>query len=136
MTRDADSHAEEDKKKREAIENKNRLDSMIYQTEKTINENREKIPVGVISEAEGVIAEAKKAVEAGDADQMTAQLENLTRVSHRIAEALYQQQAGSAAAGGEAGPQPGAATGGAATGSGTGTDDVIDAEYIDVDEKK
>ena len=136
MTRDADSHAEEDKKKREVIENKNRLDSLAYQTEKTINENREKIPVGVISEAEAVIAEAKKAVEAADADQMTAQLENLTRVSHRIAEALYQQQAGSAAAGGEAGSQPGGTTGGAATGSGAGTDDVIDAEYIDVDEKK
>jgi molecular chaperone DnaK len=132
MTNDADSHAEEDKKKREMIENKNRLDSMVYQTEKTINENREKIPVGVISETESVIAEAKKAIESNDAAQMTAQLENLTRVSHRIAESLYQQQSGGAAAGGEAGPQPGGATSGASS----GTDDVIDAEYIDVDEKK
>ena len=134
MTRDADSHAEEDKKKREGIENKNRLDSIIYQTEKTISENREKIPVGLISETETVIAEAKKVVEANDADQFTAQLENINRVSHRIAEALYQQQAsGATAAGGATDPGPGTAPG---TGAGGGNDDVIDAEYIDVDDKK
>ena len=134
MTRDADSHAEEDKKKREGIENKNRLDSIIYQTEKTISENREKIPVGLISETETVIAEAKKVVEANDADQFTAQLENINRVSHRIAEALYQQQAsGATAAGGATDPGPGTAPG---TGAGGGNDDVIDAESIDVDDKK
>jgi molecular chaperone DnaK len=139
MTRDADSHAEEDKKKREAIENKNRLDSMIYQTEKTINENREKIPVGLISETESVITEARKAVESNDSDQFTAQLENLNRVSHRIAEALYQQQASGAAdqAGATAGANDAAGAGGpgAKPGNASG-DDVIDAEYIDVDDKK
>ncbi len=136
MTTDADSHAEEDKKKRETIEDKNRLDSLIYQTEKTINENREKIPVGLISEAESVIAEAKKAVESNDGAQIKAQLENLNRISHRAAESLYQQQSGSAAAGSENGPQPGAAAGSGASGANPGTDDVIDAEYIDVDDKK
>jgi molecular chaperone DnaK len=132
MMRDADMHSEDDKRKREVIETKNRLDSLIYQTEKTITDNREKIPVGLISEVESAIAEAKKVVEANNGDQFQAQLENLTRVSHRIAEALYQQQAGGAAASDAAGA--GAQQSGGAAGK--AGDDVIDAEYIDVDEHK
>jgi molecular chaperone DnaK len=134
MMKDAESHADDDKRKREGIENKNRLDSMIYSTEKTISDNREKIPVGTISEAESAIAEAKKVVEANESDRFQSQLENLTRVSHRIAEALYQQQPGGAASeAAGAGAQTGGTTG--ASGS-SGGDDVIDAEYIDVDENK
>jgi len=131
MMRDADMHSEDDKRKREVIEIKNRLDSLIYQTEKTITDNREKIPVGLISEVESAIAEAKKVVEANTSDQFQAQLENLTRVSHRIAESLYQQQAGGAAsdAAGAGAQQSGGP-------SGKAGDDVIDAEYIDVDENK
>ncbi|MDX2033123.1 MAG: molecular chaperone DnaK [Blastocatellia bacterium] len=131
MMKDADAHADEDKRKREAIETKNKLDTMIYSTEKTIADNREKIPVGTISEAEGIIAEARKVVEANDSDQFQTHLENLTRVSHRMAEALYQQQASGAADAAGAGAQ--GTAGGA---SGASGDDVIDAEYIDVDEKK
>ena len=131
MMRDAEAHSEEDKRKREAIETKNRLDSLIYQTEKTIADNREKIPVGVISEVESAIAEAKKVVEANNSDQFQAQLDNLTRVSHRIAETLYQQQSSGAAsdAAGAGAQRPGGQ-------SGKAGDDVIDAEYIDVDENK
>jgi molecular chaperone DnaK len=134
MTRDADSHAEDDKKKREAIEAKNRLDSLIYATEKTINENREKVPVGVLSEVEAEIAEAKKAVESNDASQISVQLDKLTRASHKIAEALYAQQS---SGGGEGAAAAGAgAAGGSADAGNKGGDDVIDAEYIDVDENK
>lgn len=131
MMKDADAHADEDKRKREAIEIKNRLDSMIYQTEKTINDNREKIAVGLISEAEAIIAEAKKSVESNSTDEFQTQLDNLTRVSHRIAESLYQQQA---SGGAEADAQSQAA--GASSSGQSGNDDVIDAEYIDVDDKK
>jgi len=132
MMRDAESHSDEDKLKREAIENKNRLDTLIYQTEKTINDNREKIPVGVVSEAETIVADAKKVVEANESEQFQTQLENLTRVSHKIAEALYQQQT---SGGGE--PAADAAGAGAQEGGAKPSgDDVIDAEYIDVDENK
>ncbi len=132
MMRDAESHTEDDKLKREAIENKNRLDSLIYQTEKTITENREKIPVGTISEAETIIADARKVVEANESDQFQTQLENLTRISHRIAEALYQQQAS-----GDTAEAAGAGAQGQDSGSTPKSgDDVIDAEYIDVDENK
>jgi molecular chaperone DnaK len=133
MTRDADSHAEEDKRKRETIESKNRLDSLIYSTERTISENREKVPVGTLSEVEAAIAEAKKAVEANDPAQISVQLEKLTRASHKIAEALYQQQTSA----GQADAASAGAQGQAAGASGgKGGDDVIDAEYIDVDENK
>jgi molecular chaperone DnaK len=135
MMKDAESHSDEDKKRREGIEAKNRLDSLIYQTEKTISDNREKIAVGVISEAESAIADGKKAVESGDADLINAEYDKLTRVSHRIAESLYQStsSAGSAADAASAG-----ATGasGDASQPKSGNDDVIDAEYIDVDDKK
>src|SRR5262249_55176915 len=132
MMRDAETHSDEDKRNRETIETKNRLDSLIYQTEKTITENREKIPVGLISEVESTIAEAKKVVEANNSDQFQTQLDNLTSVSHRVAEAIYQQQpsgAASDAAGAGAQRQSGGS-------SGKTGDDVIDAEYIDVDENK
>ncbi|MGE0105096.1 MAG: molecular chaperone DnaK [Blastocatellales bacterium] len=132
MMRDAESHSDEDKLKREAIENKNRLDSLIYQTEKTINDNREKIPVGVVSEAETIVADAKKVVEANESEQFQTQLENLTRVSHKIAEALYQQQT----AGGEEPAADAAGAGAQDGGAKPSGDDVIDAEYIDVDENK
>ena len=140
MMRDAESHADEDKNKRDAIEAKNRLDSLVYQTEKTIVDNREKIPVGIISEVEAAIVEAKKVVETNDVAQINSQLEVLTRASHKLAESLYQQQA----AGGTPPPEDPSATGagagagaqsGGASGSKSG-DDVIDAEYIDVDENK
>ena len=136
MTRDADSHAEEDQQRRQAIENKNRLDSMIYQTEKTITDNREKIPVGLISDAESAITEARKVVDANQSEQYAAQLENLNRVSHRIAESLYQQQASGDATPNAPNPEAGAAGASAGASAATGSDDVIDAEYIDVDEKK
>ncbi len=133
MQRDADSHAEDDKRTREVIETKNRLDSLIYSSEKTIAENREKVPVGTLSEVEAAIAEAKAAVEANDPAQISVHLDKLTRATHKIAEALYQQQpvqGADAAAGAAAGAD------GAAGGAAKGSDDVIDAEYIDVDENK
>jgi molecular chaperone DnaK len=134
MMKDAESHSDEDKKRREGIEAKNRLDSLIYQTEKTIGDNREKIAVGLISEVESALTDARKAVEAGDTDAINNAYDKLTRLSHRIAESLYQTASDGGAAD--------AASAGAAGASGdtsqpkSGNDDVIDAEYIDVDDKK
>ena len=134
MMKDAESHSDEDKKRREGIEAKNRLDSLLYQTEKTITDNREKIPGGVVSEAEAAIADAKKAVESNDAEAINAEYDKLTSVSHRVAEALYQgASAGNAADAASAGAT--GATGDAGQAK-PGGDDVIDAEYIDVDDKK
>jgi molecular chaperone DnaK len=140
MMRDAESHSADDQRKREEIEARNRLDSLTYQVEKTFNENRDKLDAGAASEIEAALADAKKATEEGGAERMNEAFNRLQTASHKIAEALYQQQGASTGATGE-GEQASAA--GASSGqssqgsSGTGGDDnVIDAEYVDVDENK
>jgi molecular chaperone DnaK len=132
MMRDAESHSAEDATKREEIEARNRLDGLVYQMEKTLNENREKIGA-VASEVEAGIADAKKALEEGGVERMNNAFNSLQTVSHKMAEALYQQTA--SASPNEAGSQSSAA-GASSTGQTSGEDNVIDAEYVDVDENK
>ncbi len=131
MMRDAESHSAEDATKRDEIEARNRLDGLVYQMEKTLNENREKVSA-VAGEVETSIADAKKALEEGGVERLNNAFNSLQTVSHKMAEALYQQ---TGSAGGETTEQSSAA--GASTGSqGGGEDNVIDAEYVDVDEDK
>jgi molecular chaperone DnaK len=132
MMRDAESHAADDVKKREEIEARNRLDGLVYQMEKTLNDNREKVGA-VAGEVETAIAEAKKALTEGGVERMNEAFNQLQTASHKLAEALYQQTA-TAGAETSAGDQASAA--GASTAGGAGEDNVIDAEYVDVDENK
>ncbi|PYS88401.1 MAG: molecular chaperone DnaK [Acidobacteria bacterium] len=133
MMREAESHSAEDARKKEEIEARNRLDSLTYQVEKTFNENKEKLDGATSSQLEAAIADAKKALEEGGAERMNDAFNALQTASHKLAEALYQTQ-GSADAGGEQASAAGASsTGGTQTG---GEDNVIDAEYVDVDENK
>ena len=132
MMREADSHSTEDARKREEIESRNRLDSLVYQMEKTLNENREKVSA-VAGEVETAIADAKKALEEGGLERMNDAFNALQTVSHKMAEALYQQTG--SAPGGETAEQSTAA-GAASSGQTGGEDNVIDAEYVDVDEDK
>jgi molecular chaperone DnaK len=135
MMRDAESHAADDVKKREEIEARNRLDGLTYQMEKTLNDNREKVGA-VASEVESAIAEAKKALQEGGVDKLNEAFNNLQTVSHKLAEALY-QQTGTSGAGAATGDQASAAgASGASSAGGSGEDNVIDAEYVDVDENK
>jgi molecular chaperone DnaK len=127
MVSDAQMHAEEDRKRREEIEARNRLDSLVYATEKTFNENREKVAATDAATFEGALAEARKALEPGtSAAQMSEAAEKLQGVSHRLAEAIYK---GSASAGGPPPPDSGAP---GATGSAK-EEDVIDTEYVDTE---
>jgi molecular chaperone DnaK len=135
MMRDAESHSAEDVQKREEIEARNRLDSLVYQMEKTLNENREKVG-DVAGEVETAIADAKKATEEGGVQRMNDAFNALQTVSHKMAEALYQTASSSSTPGeGDQASAAGAANGPAAQGGG-GDDNVIDAEYVDVDENK
>lgn len=134
MMKDAESHSADDARKREEIEARNRLDGLVYQMEKTLSENREKVGA-VAGDVESAIAEAKKALAEGGVERLNEAFNQLQSASHKLAEALYQQapQPGAEAAGG--GEQASAA--GASSSSGTaGDDNVIDAEYVDVDENK
>jgi molecular chaperone DnaK len=134
MMKDAESHSADDARKREEIEARNRLDGLVYQMEKTLSDNREKVGA-VAGDVEAAIAEAKKALAEGGVERLNEAFNQLQTASHKLAEALYQQapQPGAEAAGG--GEQASAA--GASSSSGNpGEDNVIDAEYVDVDENK
>ena len=129
MVKDAEMHSDEDKKRREAIDMKNQADSMVYQTEKLLNENREKIPVADISTIEDALKKTKEAIESDDPENIKAAMEELTQASHKMAEVMYQQQAQQGA---PDGAQPGSETGGPQPGSEKKDDDVVDAEFEDV----
>jgi molecular chaperone DnaK len=132
MMRDAESHAADDVKKKEEIEARNRLDSLVYQMEKTLNDNREKVGA-VAGEVENAIAEGKKALAEGGADKLNEAFNQLQTASHKLAEALYQQ---TGATGTETPAEDQASAAGASNPGGAGEDNVIDAEYVDVDENK
>ena len=120
LVRDAESHADEDKKRREEIETKNQLDSLVYQVEKMLSENREKLAGGDVQSLENAIGEARKAMEQGDLETMRTATDNLQKASHKLAEMMYQQ------ASAQGGPDAGQGTP-----SGESKDDVIEAEVVD-----
>ena len=125
MVGDAQSHAEDDKRKRDEIEAKNRADSLIYTTERTLAESKEKLSATDVEEAEKALEAARKAVQEGGKEKIEAAVADLTKASHKLAESLYKQASGPGAAGGPGSP------GGSAPGGGPGGDDVIDAEVVD-----
>jgi molecular chaperone DnaK len=132
MMRDAESHAADDVKKKEEIEARNRLDGLTYQMEKTLNDNREKVGA-VAGEVETAIAEARKALAEGGVEKLNDAFNQLQTVSHKMAEALYQQ---TGTPGGETPTEDQASAAGASSSGNAGDDNVIDAEYVDVDENK
>jgi molecular chaperone DnaK len=137
MAKEADSHAAEDKAARESIEAKNQLDSMVYNIEKMLKEQGDKISGSERGDVENALADAKKALESNDKAQMEKARENLTAASHKLAEQMY--KAAQPAGGAQPGPTPGASAGPepGANGSGQKKDEgVIDAEYVDVEDKK
>jgi molecular chaperone DnaK len=137
MMRDAESHSADDVKKKEEIEARNRLDGLTYQVEKTFNENREKMEASAASEVEAAIAEAKKVTTEGDTEAMNNAFNRLQTASHKLAEALYQQTAASGETGtDDQASAAGASPGGQSSQTSGGDDNVIDAEYVDVDENK
>jgi molecular chaperone DnaK len=128
MVGEAQTHATDDAAKRKAIETRNKLDGLVYSTEKLVNENRAKLPESETKKVEEVLAEAKKALEEGAEDRMDALYERLTQASHQIAGVLYQAATAESGSGPARAPhEPSGGTGSAAD------DDVIDAEYVDVE---
>jgi molecular chaperone DnaK len=132
MAKDAEAHASEDKEKRDEIEARNALDGLVYNIEKMLKESGEKVQAADKSEVEGALADARKALDpSSSVADMRAAHDKLTQASHKLAEVLYKanaatagQGAPSAQADGTPGPEPKKDEG------------VIDAEYVDVDEKK
>ena len=141
MTKEAELHADEDRRAKDDIEIKNRADAMVYSTEKMLKENREKVAEADAKAIEAAIEEAKKAIQDGDSSKITAAVENLTKASHKLAEAMYRQTGSGAAGPSGAGPSGGGphdqAAGASAAGDGQGKPegDVIDAEVVDEGKK-
>jgi molecular chaperone DnaK len=137
MKKEADTHSAEDKARLGEVEARNRLDNLMYQTEKLIKENREKLAEPDVKATEEAIEEARRALSEGGIDKMNAAVEGLTKASHRVAESLYkaQQSTPGAAGGGAPGGQGNGGPSGSA-GHGPGQSDVVDAEFVDVDESK
>ena len=134
MVKNAESHAEDDRRKKEEIEARNRADNMIYSCEKLLRDNREKVGPAEAKSVEEAISKAKQALESGDVDRINASVEDLTQASHKLAEVIYQSaQAQPGPEGGQGGPT-GSAEDEAASSEDEG--EVIDAEYVDVDDKK
>jgi molecular chaperone DnaK len=124
MVKDAEVHASEDKKKRELIETRNQADGLIYTTEKAVKEHGEKVDEGTRKSIESALEDLKKAMEGDDSEAIKSKTEALAQASHKLAEVMYQQAQASTEGAGDA-----------SAGSGQ-TDDVVDAEFEEVDDKK
>jgi molecular chaperone DnaK len=136
MRTEAESHSEDDRRRFEEVEARNRLDGMVFHAEKTIRENKDKLSEADVKSVEAAMEDAKKAMSEGGTARLRSATENVERAMHKVAEELYKtQQAAGAAAGSAAG-------GGSSSGSSSGGQeqkkpgDVIDAEYVDVDDSK
>ena len=132
MVSDGEAHAEEDRRKREEIEARNQADNLVYNTEKILTENRDKISDDDAKAVEEAVADTKKAMEGDDVEAINKAVENLTQASHRLAEVMYQ----SAPQDGQEPPPDDPEDSSEGTSEGQPDDEVIDAEYVDVDEKK
>jgi molecular chaperone DnaK len=131
MVKDAEAHAEEDRKRREAVEARNQLDALVHSTDKTLKENGDKVGPGEKSDVEAALAEARTAMEGQDADAIRSASEKLSQAAMKMGEALYkaqqaQEQAAQAGPGANAGPNAG----------GNPNEKVVDAEFEEVDPKK
>ncbi|HET9812456.1 MAG TPA: molecular chaperone DnaK, partial [Sphingomicrobium sp.] len=130
MVKEAEQFAEEDKKRRGAAEARNNAESLIHTTEKQLQEHGDKVSADVKSEIETAIADAKAAVESGDADQMAEKTNALTQAAMKLGQAMYEaQQAETQAAAG-----PDAGTSGPSEEPAEAQEDVVDAEFSEVDE--
>ncbi|MGH4025825.1 MAG: molecular chaperone DnaK, partial [Pseudonocardiaceae bacterium] len=125
MMRDAEEHAEEDRKRREEAETRNQAESLVYQTEKFVKENDEKLPADVKDKVNAALGEAQEALKGTDTEAIRVAMEKLATESQALGQALYSNTPGGDAQGSAAG-----AAGEGPSGS-TGADDVVDAEIVD-----
>jgi molecular chaperone DnaK len=133
MARDAESHGAEDRKKKDEIEARNRADAMVYNVEKMLKEHRDKISDDDAKNVETAVEDVKKAMAEGGFEALNSATDKLTRASHKLAEAMYKSQSAGGGPNGAAGPTPEA---GPEPTQEKPKDDVVDAEFVDVDEKK
>ncbi len=139
MMKDAESHAGDDEKKKLEIEARNRLDGLVYSVDKSLSENKDKLDAAAAGDIESAISDAKTALNGSDVDAMNNAFERLQTASHKLAEVLYSQTAqggDGAAAADEQASSASAGTDGSTSAGEADDDNVIDAEYVDVEDEK
>jgi len=136
LIRDAELHAEEDKKKKELVEARNAADTLIYSTEKSMKDLGDKVDGATRSQVEAAMSPLKKAMEGDDIEQIKRLTDQLMQASHKIAEAMYQKasQSGDPSEGGAGGPGGSGSEGHSSTKP--ADDDVVDADFEEVKGKK
>jgi molecular chaperone DnaK len=127
MVQEAEQFAGEDKARRESVEAKNGAESLIHSTEQQLKEHGDKVDAGLKTEIEAAVAEAKTAVEGGDTDTIKAKAEALAQVAMKMGQAIYEKDQQAAAS-------PQADAPGGETAAGAGDEEVVDAEFSEVDE--
>lgn len=126
MRRDAELHAEEDRKRKEEVETRNRADELVYTTEKSLRDLGDKVEPSERQKIEAAVKELKDALAGSDVEKIKSCMDSLVQASHKLAEAVYAQ---AAAAGG-------ASQGGGGTSSGEGQEEVVDADYEVMDDEQ
>src|SRR5580693_2375860 len=129
MARDAESHSADDRKAKDQIEARNRADAMVYNVEKTLKEHRDKVGAEDAKNIEAALEDVKKQINENDPEKLNAATDRLTQASHKLAEAMYKasSQPGAPPADGQGAPPPN---------GDKPKEDVVDAEFVDVDDKK
>jgi molecular chaperone DnaK len=135
LVKDAEMHADDDKKKKELVEARNHADTLIYSTEKSLKDLGDKVDAETRSKIETASAALKTAMEGEDVAEIQRLSEELTQASHKVAEAMYKQASEAGAAGGAPGADA-AGDAGAGGGAGAADDDVVDADFEEVKDKK
>ena len=134
LVKDAEAHSEEDKKRRETVEIRNQADSLIYGTEKNLQEHGDKIPEEEKTNIQEAIDGMKKAMEGDDVEAMKAAMQTLTTASHKLAEEMYKKTSADGAAGST--PGDGSSSNGGASDGKAEDEKVVDAEFEEVDKEK
>jgi molecular chaperone DnaK len=129
MVKEAEAHASEDHQRREEAETRNNAENLVYSTEKVLTDNAEKLPAEVTAEVRAAIDELKTALAGTDVEAVKSKVQNLSTVSQKIGQAVYESSQ-------QETPQPGPAGEGASAPAGDDQDDVVDAEIVDEDEPK
>jgi molecular chaperone DnaK len=128
MVKDAEAHAEEDKKRKAEVEAKNHAEALVHSTERALAEHGAKVGEGDRRAIENALADLKEALKGSDAEAITAKTNTLAQASMKLGEAMYKQSQEGPAAGGPGGAAPGGESG--------KNEDVVDAEFTEVDDDK
>jgi molecular chaperone DnaK len=129
MAKDAEAHSADDRKRKDEIDARNRADSMVYQVEKMLKDHRDKIGEADAKQVEEALESTRKTMQAGSVEDINKAVDNLTQASHKLAEVMYKTSSGST-------PPTGAPPDGAGPSEEKKKDNVVDAEFVDVEDKK